>query len=493
MEQNDVLEIYAAHERRLRYVSSAFHRYLYHAINWDNRLISIKGPRGSGKTTLMLQRIKETHAKSNSALYLSLDNLWFAVNSLRELVDYHVAHGGTHVFIDEVHYLQNWQTVIKNLYDDYPGLNIVYTGSSMLKIDYSAADLSRRQVVYSLNGLSFREYLAFDGKSEFVPVALEQILQDHVQIAREITGRIKVLPAFDNYLSRGYYPFCKERGDGYEMRIKQIVNQVLESDFSAVEDVTPATVRKIKRMLMILAGTPPQTPNISALCRELECDRKMGLKMLDALARGGLLKLLESSSATLKNLSRPAKIYCDNPNEMASLVPNADSGTLRECFFLNQLCVQHNATYPHKGDFLVDGRYLFEVGGRKKSFAQIKDIPESYLAVDGIETGIGNRIPLGPSGFCRRNDGGTAVYSKIVENLWKGTILTLPSEVWNSSSSSSVTIHPVLHFNARIAARTPPNSRSSDSESSETVACTGFRMRFPDMGMKSHSHLESSK
>ena len=392
-------KLYEIQERLIERTALTFHRYLYHQINWNNRLISVKGARGTGKTTMLLQRIKEHFRDSNKALYASLDNLWFANHSLFDLVDDHVSHGGTHIFLDEIHYYDNWQTAIKNLYDNYPDLHIVYSGSSMLKISEKEGDLSRRQISYTLHGLSFREYLTFEGKCDLPSFSLEDIHANHVELARQLGRQCVIQEAFDNYLTFGYYPFYRESLDGYKERLQQVVTQVLESDYPAIDDVMPSTIRKARQMLMILAEKPPQTPNISQLCAELETDRKQGLKMLFALERAGLLQLLEASGATLKNLSRPSKIYCENTNLMNALVGFADIGTVRECFFLNQLKQSHRVVYPQKGDFLVDGTYLYEIGGRKKSYEQIKDVPNSFLAVDNTLIGRFNRIPLWCFGF----------------------------------------------------------------------------------------------
>ena len=392
-------EMLALSERRASHVPMALRRSLYGRINWENRLIALKGARGVGKTTLLLQHLRECLSGGAKALYVSLDNLWFSTHSLRDLVDFHVSRGGTALFLDEVHYMPEWQTTIKNLYDDYPELSIVYTGSSMLRISASQGDLSRRQVTYELRGLSFREFLLFEGICDAPALPLPELLDQHVALARQITSGTKILAHFDRYLTVGYYPFYLEPGDGYETRVRQMVNQILESDYPAIEEATPSTIRKVRRMLMLLSERPPQTPNLSALARELEIDRNHGLKMMYALERAGLLNLLEAEAASLKNLSRPEKIYCENPNLMHALVPSTDMGTLRECFALNQLRAAGRVTYPKQGDFLVDGSILFEVGGKGKTYGQIKDLPNSFLAVDNLEVGAGNRIPLWCLGF----------------------------------------------------------------------------------------------
>lgn len=394
MEENTVEGIYRLFHRKLNAVPTTFIRYLYHQINWNDRLIGIKGARGVGKTTLILQHIKEHFPDRDKALYVSLDNLWFTTHSLTDLVEYHYTHGGTHLFLDEIHRYPKWQTILKNLYDDYPDLNIVYTGSSMLEIDSSQGDLSRRQIVYHLAGLSFREFLYFESDIKVEPVTLEELLSRHVEIASFITSGTKILPLFEKYLKIGYYPFYKSTFEGYEFRLQEVVRQVIESDLPAVEDVQYITIQKVKKMLMILAERVPHTPKMSELYKELETNREQGLKMLYALERGGLLALLTTEVKNYRSLSRPDKIYLNNTNLMYALSPRVDIGNIRETFFLNQLSAFHEVLLPATGDFFVDRKYLFEVGGRTKTFEQIKDIPDSYLAVDATEIGHHNRIPL---------------------------------------------------------------------------------------------------
>ena len=399
MTEQDIALLTEAMQRRLYRTSLAFHRSLYGEIEWNDRLLCIKGPRGVGKTTMFMQRIKEYFARSPKVFYVSLDNLFFARHSLREVADWHYKNGGTHLFVDEVHHVPQWQTEIKNIYDDYPDLNIGYTGSSMLRIDRAQGDISRRQMVYRLDGLSFREYLSFEGIAELPTLSLDEILSNHVSIAEDVLRQVKILPLFRKYLTSGYYPFYKETKAGYAFRIREVVDEVLEKDYPAIEDVSMATIRKTRKMLMVLAASCPQTPNMSRLYAELETDRNQGLKMLCALEDAGLLKLLSSESKKMKALSRPDKIYCDNTNLMRALHPESDVGTERETFFINQVSVGHDVTYPSRGDFLVDGRHLFEIGGEGKGFSQIADAPNSYVVNDNVEIGYGNKIPLWMFGF----------------------------------------------------------------------------------------------
>lgn len=383
-------------QRRLAATPMAFFRYLYKMIDWNDTMIGIKGPKGSGKSTLLLQHIKDTFKgkELDKVLYVSLDNLWFSTHNVIDVVEYHYTHGGTHLFIDEIHYYKQWKTLLKNICDDYPELHVVYTGSSMLQLEKSEGDLSRRLTMYEMRGLSFREYLEYEGVMQMPSVTLEQLLSDHVGIAMEICEKTKILEHFKKYLEVGYYPFYKVVHHGYYQRLQNVANQVIEVDYPNVDDITMSTIRKTKKLLMILAERVPQLPKMNELYKELETDRNQGLKMLYALQRGGLLQLLSDDAKSLDNLSRPNKIYISNPTMMFALSPKVDTGTLRETFFCNQLSQSHEVRYPKTGDFLVDRKHLFEVGGKGKNFDQIKDVPDSYLAVDNTEVGHRNRIPL---------------------------------------------------------------------------------------------------
>lgn len=377
-----------------------FKRYLLPKIDWRNRFICIKGAKGTGKTTLLRQRMKEEFGLSDQTFYLSFDHLWFTNHSPLDLIDTLYKNGVTHLFVDEVHHIEHWSTILKNLYDFYPDLHVTYSGSSILRLDNREGDLSRRQLCYDLKGLSFREFLSFEGVKTMSPFTLSDILSNHREVASKITEGIKVINLFARYNEYGYYPFYKESPSGYYQRIIECVNKVIECDLPIVEDVTPATIRKTKRMLAVLAESCPQEPNMRALYRELETDRNQGLKMLDVLERAELVSLLKTEKDKLKSMSSPEKIYCDNMNLMRSLVPRVDAGTARETFFVNQLrAAGHTVSSPSKGDFLVDGKYLFEVGGKGKTFKQIKDVPESYIAYDDVEIGSGNKIPLWLFGF----------------------------------------------------------------------------------------------
>ena len=399
MTDEDIERIYRISAAKIADTLLSLKRYAYDEIDWNSRLIGLRGARGVGKTTLLLQKILESGAERDTSLYLSLDSVWLDVKEIYLLAEHHVQHGGTRLVLDEVHYVKDWQRIVKNLYDDFRELKIAYTGSSLLRLKARQGDLSRRQVSYELQGLSFREFLKFEGVLDWQPIALQDLLSGHLDIAREITKEIKVLPLFERYFRAGYYPFYLDGSAKYEERIRQVVNQTLDSDWPSVEDITAETIRKARKMLRILAALPPQTPKMNRLYAELDTERQHGLKILYALERAGLLNLLASDLDALGNLSSPEKIYCENTNLMYALTSDADMGTAREAFFLNQVTNGHAITYPKKGDFLVDDRWLFEVGGRGKGFSQIKDIPDSYVVNDDVEVGFGNKIPLWLFGF----------------------------------------------------------------------------------------------
>ena len=394
MEYTDIQPLLNVYHRKLAATDLRFKRYLYNEINWNVRLVGIKGARGVGKTTLLLQHIKDSFENVDDALYFSLDNLWFDNHRLEDLVEFLYTHGIVNLYIDEVHRYKNWTSLLKNFYDNYPDLKIVYTGSAMLAIDNSVADLSRRQSLYTLNGLSFREYLEYEDVITVSSVRLEDLLKNHVQIALDITSKVKVLKYFDLYLRSGYYPYYKEAGDDYLMRLGEVVRLVIDDDIPSVEEITYTTAQKIKKLLMVIAQNVPLEPNINKLASQLESSRDQTLKMLYWLDRAGLLWLLTEKQKDYKHLLGPKKVYLNNPNLMFALSGNVSEGTMRETFFANQVGTVADLIMPKQGDFLVDETYLFEVGGSRKTFDQIADILNGYLAIDDIEVGNGNRIPL---------------------------------------------------------------------------------------------------
>lgn len=395
MDYTDIQPLLNAYHRMLAATSLRFKRYLYKQINWEVRLLGIKGARGVGKTTMLLQRIKETFDNVDSAFYVSLDNLWFQNHSAEDLVEFLYTHGVNHIYLDEVHKYRGWSVFLKNIYDNYPDLNIVYTGSAMLAIDHSQSDLSRRQSLYTLHGLSFREYLEYEGIIVLEPLSLEDLLSKHVGYAMAAASRIKVLKCFEQYLDYGYYPYYKEAGKDYLMRIGEVVQLVIDGDIPAVEEsITYATRQKIKKLLMVVAENVPLEPNINKLAASLESTRDQTLKMLYWLDRSALLWLLTDKAKDYKHLAGPKKIYLGNTNLMNAIGSKVSKGTQRETFFACQVGAVATLLAPKQGDFMVDGKYLFEVGRTQKTFDQIANLPDSYLAIDNMEVGNGHRIPL---------------------------------------------------------------------------------------------------
>ena len=391
--------LYRNSQRNVSQVDMTFKRDLHQRINWNVRIIGIKGPKGVGKSTLLKQHIKEFFPNDDRVLYVSLDNMWFASNSLSDLVEYHYTHGGTHLFLDEVHKYEHWQTYIKNIYDDYPTMNVVFTGSSMLKLNKGEGDLSRRVAMYTMDGLSFREFLMFEGLLRYDRVSLDDVLTRHVPLATEITNRLHILPQFERYCQYGYYPFYKEDLEGFHSKLLEVVQQTIELDIPSVEDVEYSTIQKLKKLLGIIALQVPFTPKMEDLYAQLETSREQGLKLLDLLESAALLGQLKTLTKAVKQLSSPEKLFLDNPNLMYAFNRTPNIGTIRETFFFNQTSRVMEIHAPKKGDFLIQGKYLMEVGGADKRFDQIKDLPNGFLAIDDVEVGRGNKIPLWLFGF----------------------------------------------------------------------------------------------
>ena len=370
-----------------------FTRYIYKDINWDNRLILLKGPKGVGKTTMLLQHIKRTFEDTSKAFYASVDTSWFSTHTIVDLAEFLVSHGITHLFLDEVHKYMGWDMQIKEIYDAFPKLHLVITGSSMLQLNKTQADLSRRCRAYTMQGLSFREYLEFEHIAQLSSISLEEILTSHQTIAAHLTNQIPIQKYFEQYVDHGYYPFYKEEGDGFLARLEEEVDWIINVEIPAVEKVSYELVYKTKILLGILAELNPFTLNVSELATKLESSRDSVYKMIDLLQKAGLIRRLYQKSSGMTKLQKPEKILFDNTNLMYALSPKAEVGTLRETFIANMLC-SHKITMPSQGDIKVDNSYTFEVGGENKDYGQIANIPNSYVIADSIDVGFGNKIPL---------------------------------------------------------------------------------------------------
>ncbi len=384
----------------LKHISTDHVRNLYDSISWNTRLIGIKGARGVGKTTMMLQRIKLAFPDTSKVLYVSLDDIWFGAHSLLDLAELAENDGITHLFIDEVHRLRGWERQIKNVYDFHPELNMVFTGSSLLEIDHSIADLSRRCLLYLLPGLSFREYLEFEGY-EFEKADLQDILYHHNDLTSHIRSECPdILSLFAKYLRHGFYPFyTTETESDYLTRVNNMVASVIDYDIPAVENVEYATLVKAKQLINVIASQSPSPLNAKLTADMMEITKNQLVKIFSLLERSQILRLLYfKAERNPKSMVKPQKVLFDNPSILYA-TGNADKGKVRESFFASMLAVGHELAYPKDGDLLADGRYLFEIGGARKSFIQIKDIPDSFVAADDIEFGLGNKIPLWLFGF----------------------------------------------------------------------------------------------
>ena len=383
-----------------RYSEFTQMRYLYDEINWDNRLILIRGPKGAGKTTMIMQHIQRTFPDKSKVLYCSVDHLWFASHTLLDLAEYAYTHDISHIFFDEIHKYQNWSQEIKNIYDSYSKLHVVVTGSNALEISRQKYDLARRCRVYTMQGLSFREYLKLEGVADLPVLSLDEIVSNHINLSAEITIKknIKVLLYFERYIKEGYYPFYRDEATNYYDRLSQVIDTIIFNEIPAVSKLEYESVYKVKPLLAILAQQNPYTLNISALCKTLNASRNVLLKLLDLLNQAALIRRLYADDGWAQ-INKPEKILFNNTNLMYALSPNADTGTLRETFCASMLAKGHKIAMPQKGDLLVDKSLLFEVGGRTKGYKQIANIPQSYVVTDDTEMGFENKIPLWLFGF----------------------------------------------------------------------------------------------
>jgi len=387
--------------RLVQSVSTEIKRYLYERIDWNQRLTGILGARGTGKTTMMLQYIKHNYGIANTALYVSLDRLILFGYSLYNLADQFYKNGGTHLFLDEVHKYPNWALEIKSIYDDYPSLKIVFSGSSALQLQKAEADLSRRAAVFHLHNLSFREFVLFKTGHYFEPVLFEKLVEDHISLAATINQAFRPIPLFREYLKYGAYPYYFNDQIMFHERLAATVNTIIESDFQAIESFTYQSILSVQKVLFLIADSVPFKPNILELSRKTGISRDILLRMISLLERADLLIMLKQESVPTGYLTKPMMIYLNNPSLMWALSVNREPeiGNIRETFFVNQLSCKHRVSLPTAGDFLVDGQFTFEVGGASKTKKQIVGIDKSYVVQDNIESGYMNTIPLWLFGF----------------------------------------------------------------------------------------------
>ena len=394
-------QLQSQHVRLLSHMNLQHKRSLMNEINWNAQLIGIRGARGVGKTTLMLQHIKETYGTDPTvALYASLDHLYFSRHSLLELAEEFYKQGGQCLYLDEVHKYEGWSREIKNIYDVFPELKVVFTGSSLLNILNAEADLSRRCVSYDMQGLSFREYLLFKEGLSFPIFALEDILQHPLEIAQEVVAQCRPLQHFPKYMQEGYYPFFLQLDIDYLTQVQKVVSLILEIELPQLRQVDVGNVRKLRSLLAVLSSGVPFAVDISKMAQMAELNRNTILSYLSHLHRARLINLLYSDKLNLKRMQKPDKIYLENTNLLQALsLTQVEVGTQRETFFVNQLSHKHQVEYGKQADFLIDRRYTIEVGGQSKDGKQIAGTQNAFIAADGIEYAFGNKLPLWLFGF----------------------------------------------------------------------------------------------
>lgn len=394
---NKMEHLFELYRKLLKGTSLQFQRSLIHKIQWNNRLIGITGARGVGKTTLVLQYLKKEFSETGtSALFASLDHIWFASHTVLDLADQFAKMGGKVLVLDEVHKYPGWSRELKNIYDFYPELKVVFTGSSLLEILNSSADLSRRALMYHLNGMSFREYVNLETEKNLQSFTLDEVITNHEALTNDLISQFKPYQYFGAYLKQGYYPFSREFGELYDQQLRAIVNLVLEVELPQLRKFDLAYVPKIKQLLSIIADAVPFIPNVTKLSHKIGINRTTLLTYFHYLHESKLTTNLYQSKEGISLLQKPEKLYLENTNLAFALGRNVDIGNLRETFFLNQVGYTHQLTLPKNGDFLIDHKWNIEVGGIGKELPKAEN---HFVASDGIETGLNSKIPLWIFGF----------------------------------------------------------------------------------------------
>ena len=388
-------------KRILKEVSSKYRRYLYKTIDFDSQMIGIVGARGVGKTTLLLQYLQELKENNESykSLYFSYDYPTNVDIKLIELVEEFTKIGGEYLIIDEIHKYDNFSLDLKAIYDFYPKLNVIFTGSCATSIYNSQADLSRRVVLYYMNGLSYREFLELKLGLNLPSFSLEEILQNHIKITDSLSEKFLPLEHMQEYLTFGYYPFYFKDQNQYLRQLNAVINQTIDIDLVNLGLVKQSFTNKLKKLLLIISESNPFELNITKVAANIEVSRNTLYAYLQHLDKGGLVNIVGSSKKGISKLSKPEKLYLNNTNIFYTFATESKIGTIRETFFVSQLKHLHTIEISDKGDFVIDKRYTFEVGGEGKSFHQVKEIKNSYLIIDTDSTENQYKIPLWLMGF----------------------------------------------------------------------------------------------
>ena len=374
-----------------------YKRYFYDQIDHNDKLIGLFGARGVGKTTYILNYLKNSKVSIGKKLYISADNIELYDTSLVEIAKNFSAIGGEILAIDEIHKYKNFEIELKQIYDMLP-LKVIFSGSSAINLEYAKADLSRRATIYRINGLSFREFLEFKTGIKLDSYSLDEILERHSEIAFDILTRLKPLEFFKEYLESGYYPFYFDNPSKYAIKLNETINTAIEVDIPSIFKIKYEYVTNLKKLVKLICSSEPFTLNIKELSKKIGIDRETLYLYFDYLHRGKILNVVRSKIKGDNIFLKPDKVYLNNTNLNYSYCKEASIGMIRETAFATFL-VDFDISIPKKGDFLVDEKYLFEIGGKNKSFKQIKDIEHSFVVADDIEVGFGSKIPLWLFGF----------------------------------------------------------------------------------------------
>ena len=380
--------LYEYQQLILSQINISFLRYKYYELDWTRRVFGIVGPRGVGKTTMVLQYIKQKLSLQDS-LYITLDHIYFSTHTLVDVADKFYKEGGKHLIIDEVHKAFNWSVQLKQIIDSYPNMQIIFTGSSILDIYRGVADLSRRAPIYEMQGLSFREYLVLYHDIQTPTWNLDDLINHRVTL----TNVEHPLPLFNDYLKRGYYPFERIASD-FSTNLMQVINRTMETDIPLYANINISVARKLQNLLVVIAESVPFKPNYKKLAEVTGISRNDIADYIYYMERAGMLMSLHDTTQGIRSIGKSHKLYVDNTNLMYVLSPeNIDKGNLRETFFLNQMRVKYPVIASQKADFEI-GNYVFEVGGKNKNQKQLDNNPNGYIVKDDIEFGYRNVIPL---------------------------------------------------------------------------------------------------
>lgn len=375
-----------------------YKRYFYEKIDFSDKLIGIIGARGTGKTTATLQYLESLSLPFEKKLYMSADSISLSSATLYEIADEFSKSGGKVLVIDEIHKYKNYELELKEIYD-FLDLQVIFSGSSAMQLEHKKADLSRRAVLYRVQGLSFREFLELKLSQDFPKFTLLELLNEHITIASRLTSEFKPFEYFKEYQNYGYYPYYFENQNSYSIKLEETINAVIEIDLPIIFNIEPQYIQKLKQLTALICGAKPYELNITELASRIGLNRSTLYQYIEYLSLGNVFYSLRAQSKNDTVFSKPNKLYLNNTNISANYCGVNDIGMMRELFFAMSLRTNHKLHYPKNGDFLVDDTYLFEIGGKNKSFTQIKDIENSFIVADELEMGYKNKIPLWLFGF----------------------------------------------------------------------------------------------